>query len=42
MSWSLKLSAMPRMVGCLRSPFLYAARDEAMYFAPWPEIFGTL
>ena len=42
MSWSVSETAMPRIVGCLRSPFLYAFSAAAMYLAPWPEIIGTL
>jgi hypothetical protein len=42
MSWSLSASAMPRIVGCLRSPFLYSLSAASMYLAVWPAIFGTL
>ena len=42
MSCSLSESAMARMVGCLRSPALYAVSAETMYVALWPAIIGTL
>ena len=41
MSWSVSEAAMARIVGCLRSPFLYWASAEAMYFSFWPAIIGT-
>jgi hypothetical protein len=39
---SVKVSEIPRMLGCLRSPFLYAFSEATMYFSLWPEIIGTL
>ena len=33
MSWSVSEPAMPRMVGCERSPFLYALSAFSMYLA---------
>ena len=42
MSWSVSEPAMARIVGCLRSPFLYAVRAATRYFSLWPAIIGTL
>jgi hypothetical protein len=41
LSWSLRLPAMPRMLGCLRSPFWYAFSAFSMYLADWPPSIGT-
>jgi len=42
MSWSDSEAAMLRMVGNLRRPLRYAVSADAMYFASWPAILGTL
>ena len=42
MSWSERLPAIARIVGCLRSPLRYAVSALTMYLAFWPAILGTL
>src|SRR5574337_306640 len=41
MSWSVSGAAIARIVGNLRSPFLYSCSAASMYPALWPASFGS-